>query len=402
LICNVPFHGHVNPTLTVVRELVARGEIVHYYLTDTFRSAIEATGAVFKSYGSRLVGGPKRGARRHPAPSTILEGMLEECCEVYQQVIDAVQAEPPDYIIYDSMCLWGPLLARQIDVPAVAFHTSFVSTDTSVAVIPGNQRGAAERAVPGNTVAVAPRSEPSYRNAQRFIQQLQDEYQRPMPDLYQLWGHVEPLNVVFFPHMLQPDIDDERFLFVGPSIRPHEDTGMFPLDRLGNEALLYISLGTVLTSNVNFYRMCFSAFEAKPWQVVMSFGTRFDQTALGSAPANFLIAPHVPQLAVLQRSAVFLTHGGMGSVAEALYYGVPMVLCPQTREQIITAQRIVDLGLGVMLIPAVITNDTLAGAVEQMMRDPAIRARARQLQAQVRTAGGYQQVADVLMQIRYA
>jgi MGT family glycosyltransferase len=381
LVCNVPFHGHVNPTLAVVRELVARGETVHYYLTDTFRPAIEAAGAVFKSYESRLVGGAKRGPRRRPPPSTILEGMLEECCQVYDQVIDAVQAEPPDYIIYDSMCLWGPLLARQLDIPAVAFHTSFVSTNTSVSVIPSTQHGAAD---------------PSYKNVRLFIQQLQEEYQHPMPGLHHLWGNVEPLNLVFFPHILQPDIDDEGFIFVGPSIRPHEDAGIFPLERLGAESVLYISLGTVLTGNVDFYRMCFNAFADKPWQVVMSYGTRFAPIALGPTPANFLIAAHVPQLAVLQRAAVFLTHGGMGSVTEALYYGVPMVLCPQTREQIITARRLVDLGLGVMLIAAVVTKDTLEDAVEQVMSDPAFRARAQTIQQVVRAEGGYQQVVDTL------
>jgi len=73
-----------------------------------------------------------------------------------------------------------------------------------------------------------------------------------------------------------------------------------------------------------------------------------------------------------------------------------MVLCPQTREQIITARRLVDLGMGVMLIAAVVTKDTLKDAVEQVMSDPAFRARAQTIQQVVRAAGGYQQVVDTL------
>jgi MGT family glycosyltransferase len=211
---------------------------------------------------------------------------------------------------------------------------------------------------------------------------------------------VEPLNLVFFPHFFQPEIEDQRFLFVGPSIRQHEQPDDFPLDRLQGESTLYISLGTVFTNKVDFYRMCFTAFGDKPWPVVMGYGSRLDRGALGPVPSNFLVAPHVPQLAVLRRSAVFLTHGGMNSVVEALYYGVPMVLCPQTHEQILTAKRIAALGLGVMLIAAIVSDATLGDAVEQIMGDPAFHARARQVQAELQAGDGHRRAVDALAQVR--
>jgi MGT family glycosyltransferase len=59
--------------------------------------------------------------------------------------------------------------------------------------------------------------------------------------------------------------------------------------------------------------------------------------------------PFVPQLEMLQRASMFVTHGGMNSTMEALYYGVPMVVLSQMMEQEMTARRIEELGLGVAL-----------------------------------------------------
>jgi UDP:flavonoid glycosyltransferase YjiC (YdhE family) len=69
---------------------------------------------------------------------------------------------------------------------------------------------------------------------------------------------------------------------------------------------------------VDFYQMCFDAFAQTEWQVVLSFGTRIDPAALKEPPANFLIAPHVPQLEVLSRADLFISHGGMNSTMESL------------------------------------------------------------------------------------
>jgi UDP:flavonoid glycosyltransferase YjiC (YdhE family) len=48
LFLNVPLHGHINPTLDLASELVARGNDVVYYASASFREKIEATGAEFR------------------------------------------------------------------------------------------------------------------------------------------------------------------------------------------------------------------------------------------------------------------------------------------------------------------------------------------------------------------
>jgi MGT family glycosyltransferase len=91
---------------------------------------------------------------------------------------------------------------------------------------------------------------------------------------------------------------------------------------------------------------------------------------------------------------VFVTHGGMNSVMEGLYYGVPLVVIPQMLEQRITAERVEELGLGLALSSHAITADLLRDACTHVNSDPSIRARVQQMQQTLRQLGGAQSAAD--------
>jgi MGT family glycosyltransferase len=144
--------------------------------------------------------------------------------------------------------------------------------------------------------------------------------------------------------------------------------------------------------------MCFEAFGGQPWQVVLSRGRRVDPAALGPVPDNFLVSPYVPQLEILPRAQVFVTHCGMNSTMESLYYGVPMVAIPQMIEQAMTAQRIEELGLGIALEKETVNVAMLREAVERVANESAFRERVRSMQQITREAGGYQRAADAIMQ----
>ncbi|MFL5662042.1 MAG: nucleotide disphospho-sugar-binding domain-containing protein, partial [Ktedonobacteraceae bacterium] len=101
---------------------------------------------------------------------------------------------------------------------------------------------------------------------------------------------------------------------------------------------------------------------------------------------------------ILRRTRLFVTHAGTNSVMESMYFGVPMVLIPQQPEQHMHAERVVDLGLGVMLDKGNVTASTLREAVERVAQDAAYRERAQRMQQSVRAAGGYQRAVDAIMQ----
>lgn len=96
---------------------------------------------------------------------------------------------------------------------------------------------------------------------------------------------------------------------------------------------IYISLGTVNNQNKAFFQNCIKALKDIEMNVIMSVGTIVDVASLGDIPANFRVEQSVEQIEVLQQVDMFLTYCGMNSVNESLYYGVPMILFPQTNEQ---------------------------------------------------------------------
>jgi MGT family glycosyltransferase len=153
-----------------------------------------------------------------------------------------------------------------------------------------------------------------------------------------------------------------------------------------------------MTNQPEFYKHCFEAFGGQPWQVVLTVGKSTDTTQLGSIPANFLLSPYVPQLEILPRTRVFVTHAGTNSVMESMYYGVPMVLIPQQPEQQMHARRTVELGLGVQLDKGAVTAASLREAVERVANDPQYRARAQEMQLRMHEDGGYQRATDAIVE----
>jgi len=88
----------------------------------------------------------------------------------------------------------------------------------------------------------------------------------------------------------------------------------------------------------------------------------------------------VPQLDILQRATAFVSHGGMNSTMESLYYSVPMVVIPQMPEQAMTARRVDELGLGLMLDKNTLTFESLLLSVKRIMDDPSFQTRVSEMQ----------------------
>ncbi len=205
--------------------------------------------------------------------------------------------------------------------------------------------------------------------------------------------------MVFTARELQPETAfvDARFAFVGPSIDPDSRTKAdFPFEQLTCKPLIYISLGTIHTADRDFYQQCFEAFGRFPGQVIVSAGSA-DLSALGQIPANFIVRSSVPQLEILRRADLFITHGGMNSVQESLYFGVPMVVLPQQTEQLFNGRIVARAGAGLLLeAGGQVRADHLRAAADRVLGDPAYRETAQRLGDALRAAGGYTRAADLI------
>jgi len=382
-----PAHGHVNHTLPVVQELIERGEQVICFNTEEFRPPLERTGATFRAYpSSDLTAAEMSRLVQNGNISNVTGLILRSTAQLLPSLLDELGREQPDLVIFDSIALWGKMAATQLHLRAAASIGLFVMDERQLR--------------PLDLYRVLWQALPNVPGLLAARRRLVRTYGKAYPAGNPLFPMRDRLNLVFTARALQPDtpIIDETFRFVGPSINPQTRSEDFPFDMLGPEPAVYISLGTIHGDQPEFYRACFEAFGDFPAQFVLAAGKQTKLSDLGPSPANFIVRPAVPQLEILQRTQLFITHGGINSVHEGLYYGVPLILIPQQFEQLLNARCVAVRGAGLILEGRVrqkpIRAAELRQALAAILSEPRYREAAGALQKAVRATGGYRQAAD--------
>lgn len=332
----IPAHGHTNPTLGVVRELISRGHQVFYYSYNMMRDKIESTGAVFVScdeYDQEQRLDAKDGARIGKDLAFSTQILVDTTLALDDAVCEHMKELNPDCIVADSMAVWGKAVALKLGIPFVSSTTTFAFNRHSAKIM---------KQSPGQIIGMIF----SMSKINKNIKRLQDKGYpvKSVLDIIQNDNNTD--TIVYTSPEFQPcsKTFSDKYIFVGPSIRPVENVIEKKSDKL-----IYISMGTVINDSVEFYKKCIEAFANTKYQVIMSVGNLINIEDLGAIPDNITISRFVDQIAVLSQANVFLTHCGMNSVNESLYYRVPLVMFPQTSEQDGVATRVEQLGAGIRL-----------------------------------------------------
>lgn len=305
---------------------------------------------------------------------------VTEAHRVLPQMLKVIADTQFDLVIYEGACLAGRLLSQLLDVPAVKLCPSFATSENYSPFSTGRQE--------------------FFQNSE-MVKLFNEEIAKLKNDFnvdYEIKenvGHAEQLNIVCMPRVFQQQdhLFDDRFKFIGPAFIEESIEAYNQI----KQPLLYISLGTLLNNQPDFYQKCFAAFGQSDWQVVMPVGDKVDITNW-QIPDNFQIANYVPQDAVLKRAKAFITVGGMNSVQQSLYYGVPIVVIPATGEHELIAQRVNKLGVGVSLDKDAFTVESLKNAVDDIVHSTTYRERCQAYSKLSSSAGGVATAASAIEQ----
>ena len=375
----IPAHGHTNPTLGVVRELISRGHQVFYYSYNMMRDKIESTGAVFVScdeYDQEQLLDAKDGARIGKDLAFSTQILVDTTLALDDAVCEHMKELNPDCIVADSMAVWGKAVALKLGIPFVSSTTTFAFNRHSAKIM---------KQSPGQIIGMIF----SMSKINKNIKRLQDKGYpvKSVLDIIQNDNNTD--TIVYTSPEFQPcsKTFSDKYVFVGPSIRPVENVIEKKLDKL-----IYISMGTVINDSVEFYKKCIEAFANTKYQVIMSVGNLINIEDLGAIPDNITISRFVDQIAVLSQADVFLTHCGMNSVNESLYYKVPLVMFPQTSEQDGVATRVEQLGAGVRLKN--INAKSIRVAIEKVLNTKSYYEQASKISQGFRKCTGAKGAAD--------
>ncbi|MFG3441702.1 glycosyltransferase [Nonomuraea sp. NPDC047897] len=216
---------------------------------------------------------------------------------------------------------------------------------------------------------------------------------RPLPDLDFI--HEGDLNLYVYPEIL--DYTAERPL--GPSwhrldssVRETDEEFELPFTR-GDGALVYFSLGSLGSSDVELMQRVIDVLATTPHQYIVSKGPLHEEIKLAD---NMWGAEFLPQTKIIPLCDLVITHGGNNTTTEALHFGKPMILLPLFWDQYDNAQRVHELGYGVRLATYAFTDEELTGALDRLLGDEALRARLAATGEEIRGRDGLRTAADLI------
>ena len=162
-----------------------------------------------------------------------------------------------------------------------------------------------------------------------------------------------------------------RHAFLGSLVRHEELDGDIRawLAQPDQRPLVVVSLGTFMSARVDVLaRIAASLRKAEVRVAIAIGGNRVDE--LGPLPDDWLVRASLPQVALLERARLLITHGGNNSVTEALHFGVPMLVLPFSTDQFDGAAAIERSLAGVALDPNRASRSLIAGTVQGLLRNP--------------------------------
>ena len=376
----IPAYGHTNPTLGLIKELTSAGHQVFYFSFEMFREKIEQAGARFiPCDGFDFDMEDKENADRVGKDKVFAtELLVSSTLALDDMTTEKIGEIKPDVIVSDSVAFWGKLVAMKHGIPYVSSTTTFAFNRYSAKYMKETPWDIAKM------LLAMPRINKQIRRLK--------EKGYPVRSLLEIVQNDNETNtIVYTSKYFQPCADtfSDRYHFIGPSIRPVTE----PVTKKA-EKTVYISMGTV-NQNREFYRNCIKALGKTGWQVIISMGTNTEH--FDNLPANIEIHDSVDQMAVLSIADSFITHCGMNSASEGLYFRVPLVLFPQTPEQGAVAKRVEELGAGFRLKS--ISEKDVLDAVKIVLTDPSYRKNAVKISDSFHACGGAAEARAFLEEI---
>ena len=187
------------------------------------------------------------------------------------------------------------------------------------------------------------------------------------------------------------------FHFTGPFQDPKARAPVpFPFEALDGRPLVYASMGTLQNRLLWIFRAIAEACDGLGVQLVISLGGSADPEVLGPLPGSPLVVRAAPQLELLGRARLTITHAGMNTTLESLARGVPLVAIPITNDQPGVAARIAWTGTGLVVPPSRLTTRRLRKTIARVLAEPSFAASAARMRDAIARAGGVTRAADVV------
>ncbi|MBW4577779.1 MAG: glycosyltransferase [Aphanothece sp. CMT-3BRIN-NPC111] len=403
--------GHLNPMTALGRELITRGHQVTVFGLVDARTKTLAAGLNFCGIGESLfpVGSTAMRLTELGKLSGIaafkytINQMLNESYAVLTEAPSLLKRGGVEILLVDQAISEGGTIAEFLDIPFISVCNALLlnrEDDVPPIVTPWNYNSAWWARLRNNTgyalISILTRS----------LREVIEEYRRKwkLPqynfypnDFYSKLAQLSQQPELFeFPRKLLPNY----FHFTGPYHNAASRNAVpFPYENLTGQPLIYASLGTVQNRLMKIFSCIAEACNGLDVQLVISLGGGYKLSSLPNLPGKPLVVEYAPQLELLKKATLTITHAGMNTTLESLSNGVPMVAIPITNDQPGVAARIAWTETGEVVPLKSLSVPKLRNAITKVLAVNSYKKNALRLQEAIENSGGLSRAADIIEQV---
>lgn len=410
--------GHINPILGLVHELCKQPNIeCIFYGNEEHRDIISGTGAKFRlfvnrNYANMPIESKTKDGKTQSA-LVLLNTMTDSTYEILPQVLSDYEREKPDMIIYELLFIPIKYLVtilkdyRRENLTVVEFFSGFIMDKEIIQKVP-------EINIFSRDLSTLLQMGILFFKLYMINWKFGLWILNPIAHLMAPNDNIKLIPVLPELQPMVEKFDKKYFKFIGQCVseqaRNHEMNDdselkslldLFPIKDGENDSnlkLIFMSLGTVYNHNTSAFEAMIDAireFDKNPGRTVkaaqlrliLSVGVKGNQvlsekisTGELTLPEGVLIRPKVPQLEVLKRAHVFVTHCGMNSTSEAIKYGVPIIGIPIEADQPLVAKQVCDwLSAGVRLNLFELNPDLIGDTIDKILSDDIYSSKMKEL-----------------------
>ncbi len=387
--------GHLNPLIALSRQLVSRGHRVTFFQAPELAQKIVRHGLEFSAINipsrARLKPSSHIAAIRHSV------NRIAEDMELHlQRLPAAIQAAGVDALLISEIALSGPTLAEMLRLPYFIISTSIPhnfgwTAPHSITPI-GSWLDRLQKHI--LEVSVLRMKGPVRRRLDQYRSSIGLASIRKIHKTFPALVHITQVpQCLDLPRSALPTNFFYTAPFVDESIRPPIP---FPWDRLDGRPLIYASLGTTRKNDPALFHRIAEACSSLNVQLVITLGGRRDPTLFADLPGNPVLVEDAPQLELLKRADIVITHAGPNTVFETLLQGKPMLALPMLLDQPAIAARLARLKVAEVLSIPNRSSQQIHAALLKLQRDPSYRDAAKKIQTQMQSLDGLKHAADII------
>jgi len=408
-ILSFPSPGHYYPITALGRRLQSRGHEVVYFQVADLEPPIRAAGLEFHPIGQadfplgkiRDLDEQLGKLKGFAALRFTLDRFNQSAKMIFRDAPAACRDRGIDALLIDQVETSGGSVAEYLGLPFISVGLALpINIDASV---PFSAYPWLHGLGPASRIR-------NWLGNKFFELTITSSLQRTINEQRQAWG-LKPLRGInaFFSELAQVVQLPAALELSGRRVPPHfhytgpwtDATGRAPVDfpwsRLDpNRPLVYASMGTLQNGLLQPYQIIAQACIGLDLQLVISLGGGQDPSVLADLPGDPIVVGYAPQLELIRRSTLTISHGGLNTVLESLARGVPMVVLPVTNDQPGVGSRVEWSSVGQSIPVGRLTVDRLHNAICEVLGNPIYHEQAKKFQSRIESGDGLTRAAELI------